>query len=115
MSVAVGFSRTCPIDGGLEHSPADHGRRPTVPLDSPTPGLDHLQFEATLDRRPALEQPVRPCLAVPGLFGLRIFETVGADIDDLRQAHGHRVLRVRGKGGRQPVRSSMRPPRGPYA
>jgi hypothetical protein len=35
-----------------------------------------------------------------GLLGLRIFETVGADIDDLGEEHGHRVLRVRGKGGR---------------
>ena len=32
-----------------------------------------------------------------GLLGLRIFETVGADIDDLGEEHGHRVLRVRGK------------------
>jgi len=28
------------------------------------------------------------------------FETVGADIDDLGEEHGHRVLRVRGKGGK---------------
>lgn len=35
-----------------------------------------------------------------GLLGLRIFETVGADIDDLGEEHGHRVLRVRGKGGK---------------
>ncbi len=34
-----------------------------------------------------------------GLLGLRIFETVGADIDDLGEDHGHRVLRDRGKGG----------------
>jgi integrase/recombinase XerD len=33
-----------------------------------------------------------------GLLGLRIFETTGADIDDLGEVHGHRVLRVRGKG-----------------
>jgi len=35
-----------------------------------------------------------------GLLGLRIFETVTADIDDLREEHGHRVLRVTGKGGK---------------
>ena len=32
-----------------------------------------------------------------GLLGLRIFETVGADIGDLGEEHGHRV---RGKGGK---------------
>ncbi len=35
-----------------------------------------------------------------GATRLRIFETVGADIDDLGEEHGHRVLRVRGKGGK---------------
>lgn len=35
-----------------------------------------------------------------GLLGLRIFETVGADIDNLGEEHGHRVFRVRGKGGK---------------
>ena len=35
-----------------------------------------------------------------GLLGLRIFEASGANIDDLGEEHGHRVLRVRGKGGK---------------
>ncbi len=35
-----------------------------------------------------------------GLFGLRIFEACGADIEDLREEHGHRVLKVRGKGSK---------------
>jgi len=30
-SVAAGFCRTCVIDGLLEHSPAKHVRRPSVP------------------------------------------------------------------------------------
>jgi integrase/recombinase XerD len=33
-----------------------------------------------------------------GLVGLRIFEATGADIADLGEEHGHRVLRVCGKG-----------------
>jgi integrase/recombinase XerD len=47
LSVA-GFYRTCVIDGVLEHSPADYVRRPSVPPESPTLGLTHLQFEAML-------------------------------------------------------------------
>jgi integrase/recombinase XerD len=31
---------------------------------------------------------------------LRIFEACGAGIPDLDEEHGHRVLRVRGKGGK---------------
>jgi integrase/recombinase XerD len=47
-SVAAGFYRTCVIDGLLEHSPAEHVRRPSVPAESPTLGVTHLQFEALL-------------------------------------------------------------------
>ena len=35
---------------------------------------------------------------MPGLLGLRIFEVTSADIADLGEEHGHRVLRVCGKG-----------------
>ena len=35
-----------------------------------------------------------------GLLGLRIFEATGSDIEDLGEEHGHRVLRVTGKGGK---------------
>jgi integrase/recombinase XerD len=32
------------------------------------------------------------------LLGLRIFVATGTDLGDLSEEHGHRVLRVRGKG-----------------
>ncbi len=35
-----------------------------------------------------------------GLLGLRIFEACGANVADLGEEHGHRVLTVRGKGGK---------------
>jgi integrase/recombinase XerD len=99
LSVVVGFYRTCVIDGLLEHSPADYVRRPTVPPESPTLGLSHLQFEALLT---AARLSGRPCdfalVAMLGLLGLRIFEACGTDITDLGEEHGHRVLRVVGKG-----------------
>ena len=37
-------------------------------------------------------------MAMLGPLGLRIFEVTGADIADLGGEHGHRVLRVCGKG-----------------
>ena len=57
-SVTAGFYRTCVIDGLLEHSPAEHVRRPSVPPESPTLGFTHLQFEALLTA--ARESP-DPC------------------------------------------------------
>ena len=100
-SVTAGFYRTCVIDAVLEHSPAEHVRRPAVPAESPTLGFTHLQFEALLTA--ARESP-HPCdfalVTMLGLLGLRIFEATGADISDLGEEHGHRVLRVCGKGSK---------------
>jgi hypothetical protein len=94
-SVTAGFYRTCVLDGIMEHSPAEHVRRPAVPAESPTLGFTHLQFEALLTA--ARESP-NPCdfalVAMLGLLGLRIFEATAADIADLGEEHGHRVLRV---------------------
>jgi integrase len=93
------FYRTCVIDGALDHSPADHVRRPVVPAESPSLGFTHLQFEALLTAARHSHHPSGLALvAMLGLLGLRIFEATSADITDLGEEHGHRVLRVCGKG-----------------
>jgi site-specific recombinase XerD len=101
LSVVVGFYRVCVIDAILPHSPADYVRRPTVPADSPTLGLGHLQFEALITTaRLSTNVNDFALVALLGLLGLRIFQACGASIADLGEEHGHRVLRVRGKGGK---------------
>jgi integrase/recombinase XerD len=98
-SVTAGFYRTCVIDGLLEHSPAEHVRRPSVPPESPALGFTHLQFEALLTAsRESSNTSDFALVAMLGLLGLQIFEATGADIADLGEEHGHRVLRVCGKG-----------------
>jgi site-specific recombinase XerD len=98
MSAVAGFYRTCVIDTVLAHSPGEYVRRPSVPAESPTLGLTHLQFEAllTADRESAIRFDFA-LVTTLGLLGLRIFKATGSDIDDLGQEHGHRVLRVHGK------------------
>jgi integrase/recombinase XerD len=63
------------------------------------PGLTHLQFEALLT---TAKHSANRCdfalVTMLGLLGLRILEATGSDIGDLGEEHGHRVLRVRGKG-----------------
>lgn len=101
MAVVTGFYRTCVIDAVLEHSPADYVRRPVVPPESPTLGLSHLQFEALLTAaRESANVFDFALVAMLGLLGLRIFEACGADIADVGEEHGHRVLRVHGKGSK---------------
>ena len=101
MSVVAGFYRTCVIDQVMPASPADYVRRPNVPPESPTLGLSHLQFEAMLAAARDSTNPNDFALvAMLGLLGLRIFEACGANIADLGEEHGHRVLKVHGKGGK---------------
>ena len=79
-SVTAGFYRTAVIDGLLEHSPAEHVRRPCVPAESPTLGFTHLQFEALLT---AARQSRNNCdFALVAMLGLR------ADRPDLDAEHG---------------------------
>ena len=99
LSVVAGFYRTCVIDGVLVHSPAEYVRRPRVSAESPTLGLSHLQLEAmlTAGRRSSNVNDFA-LVTMLGLLGLRIFEATGANIEALEEVHGHRVLRVLGKG-----------------
>lgn len=70
-----------------------------VPAESPTLGLSHLQFDALLSA--ARESGNRNDFALVTMLGqlrLRIFEACGRDVADVGEEHGHRVLRVVGKG-----------------
>jgi len=101
MAVVTGFYRTCVIDTVLEHSPAEYVRRPVVANESPTLGLSHLRFEALLTAARDSDNPFDFALVTMlGLLGLRIFEACRADIPDIDEEHGHRVLHVVGKGSK---------------
>src|SRR4051794_36632866 len=117
LSIVSGFYRTCVIDTVLEHSPAEHVRRPRVSADSPTLGLSHLQFEALLAAARDSTNPHDFALAAMlGLLGLWIFEATGADVTDLSEVHGHRVLTVLGKGDKLavlPLSPAAPPPTAP--
>jgi len=72
------------------------------PPNHPPPGFTHLQFEALLTaaRESANRNDFALAAQCRASWALRIFEATGADIGDLGEEHGHRVLRVCGKGGK---------------
>jgi hypothetical protein len=91
--------RTCVIDAVLDSSPAAYVRRPPQPAESPPWGLSHLQFEAMIvAARTSTNTFDFALVAMLGLLGMRVFEACNASIDDPGEEHGHRVLRVVGKG-----------------
>lgn len=101
LSVVVGFYRVCVIDAILEHSPADYVRRPTVPAESPTLGLGHLQFEALITTARKSSNPNDFALvALLGLLGLRIFEACGSNIADLSRRDSRSGIRICRRPGR---------------
>jgi hypothetical protein len=77
---------------------------------APALGLTHLQLEALLTA--ARLSPNRYDLALVcllGMLGLRIFEATGPRIADVGEEHGHRVVRVLGKGARPSSSHCRRP------
>jgi hypothetical protein len=61
--------------------------------------LSHLQFEAMLGAgRDSANPNDFALVCLLGLLGLRISEATGLDVTDLGEEHGHRVVRVIGKG-----------------
>jgi integrase/recombinase XerD len=120
-SVVAGFYRTAVIDAVLDHSPADHVRRPRCrrshrPWDSPTCSSKRCS-------PPAASRPTRatshssPCSDCSHCG----FEATSANIADLDEEHGHRVLRVCGKGTKMvliplpPAASGISPASAEYA
>jgi site-specific recombinase XerD len=99
IGTVCGFYKTAVIDGILEVNPALYVRRPAVPADSQTLGLSHLQFEAVLVAARARPRD-HALIVLLGLLGLRVSEACGIDITDLSLEHGHRVVRIMGKGSR---------------
>jgi integrase len=101
LSVVVGFYRVCVIDQLLSNSPADYVRRPTVPAESPTLGLGHLQFEALITTaRLSENRNDFALIAMLGLLGLRNFEACGHGCVDIRSAVSARAATVRRRARR---------------
>jgi hypothetical protein len=104
------FYRWARHEGVTDANPTPF-RRPRPDRDAVvTLGLDPAQVHAVLDAALSRGDTQRNYVFVSLLVfcGLWVSEALGADVDDLADARGHRVIRVMGKGGKP--RSVPMPP-----
>ena len=100
-SVITGFYRTCVIDGCPRAFAG--GVRPTThrPTRITDIGAHPPAVRSHADRRPHVHQPIRlRPRDHAGSAGPAHLEATGTEVTDLGEEHGHRVLRVVGKGTR---------------
>jgi integrase/recombinase XerD len=105
LTAVSSFYSWCLRRGDVRVNPVAGLPRPAVDYDtSATPGLTRDQAVALLDAADgdAGPQAARTAALVAALLytGARVSELLGADIEDLGTDRGHRVLRVRRKGGK---------------
>jgi integrase/recombinase XerD len=105
LTAVSSFYAWCARRGDVRANPVAGLARPAVDYDtSATPGLTRDQAVALLEAADADAGPqaARTAALVATLLftGARVSELLGADIEDLGTDRGHRVLRVRRKGGK---------------
>jgi integrase/recombinase XerD len=98
-----GFYRICVLDGLIEHSPAEHVRRPKLVAESATLGLDRMELAAFIAQAAAGSVTDHALACLLGLLGLRVAEACSIDIEDLSTERGHRIVTVVGKGSKLAV------------
>lgn len=100
LSTLAGFYKYAVAEDLVARNPLANVRRPSVGTDTVSTGLDRDELAALISA--AREDGPRSFALVLllGFNGLRISEVLGADIGDLGTERGHRVLRVKRKGGK---------------
>ena len=101
LSALSGFYTYGVHDAGvLTHSPAASVRRPKVSDESQAVGLTADELKRLLAAASAHSPRSAALVSVLTFCGLRVSEALGADVRDYGHDHGHRVLKVRRKGGK---------------
>ena len=97
LSTVCGFYRFAHIDGRVAANPAQYVRRPKV-HPSQGRGLDRREFGTLLYTAERFDRDHAALAVLLGLNGLRVSEACGTNVEDIAFDHGHRTLRVLGKG-----------------
>jgi integrase len=97
-----GLYRVAHIDGRIGSNPAQYVRRPKV-HPSQGHGMDRTELGRFLFTAEQLGHQRAALALLLGLNGLRVSEACDTDIGDLGFDHGHRSLRILGKGHKPAV------------
>lgn len=101
LAAVAGFYGYCAEEGAIARTPATHLRRPRVPQESPTLGLDREEARAFLEVAGDAGARDYALAALLTYNGLRVSEVCEADAEDLGTERGHRTLTVTRKRGRR--------------
>src|ERR1700689_1035186 len=101
LSALSGFYAYALDEGLITRSPVTRVRRPRVSDQSARLGVDRSGMRALLDVAQASGTRDHALACLLALNGLRISETLAADVADLAHERGHRTLRLRRKGGKR--------------
>ncbi len=96
----AGFYKYAVEEELLDHSPADHVRRPRIDYESHATGLDRNEMGALLVAAGLAPPAEHALISLLALNGLRVSEATGADIEALGLERGHRTLTATRKGGK---------------
>lgn len=99
LSSLAGFYQYAVDEAVRDVSPVARVRRPRVGQDSPTLALERSELGRLLDAAEAAGARDHALVCLLALNGLRVSEACGADVADLAEQRGHRVLLIIRKGG----------------
>jgi len=100
LSTLSGFYRYAVAEDVVARNPVANVKRPKVGSDTVSTGLSRDELSALIAAAEADSPRSSALVLLLGLNGLRVSEALGADVEDLTTERGHRVLRIKRKGGK---------------
>jgi site-specific recombinase XerD len=102
LCTVCGYYRFAHLDGRINSNPAQYVRRPKV-QPSEGRGMDRAELARFLFTAEQYDHTHAALAVLLGLNGLRVSEACSTDIADLAFEHGHRPLRIIGKGNKPAI------------
>lgn len=101
LSALSGFYAYALDEGLIARSPIAQVRRPRTSHESPRLGVDRAGMRALLDAAQTSGPRDHALACLLALNGLRVSETLAADVTDLALERGHRTIHLHRKGGKR--------------